>query len=113
VGANIDVGKDGGTDQKWWGVAGYLHVTPNAWFALTPRFEYLDDSDKFMSGASQNLKEGAVTLEFKHKDGVVMRAEYRRDFSDQEFFAKDDGASSKGQDTVTFGFIYAFSSKAQ
>ncbi len=111
VGANIDVGKEGATDQKWWGVAGYLHVQANDWFAVTPRFEYLDDSDAFMSLTSQKLKEGTITLEFKHKDGVLMRAEYRHDFSDQPFFLKDTGETSKNQDSLTIGLVYAFSSK--
>ena len=52
-----------------------------------------------------------VTLEFKHKDGVIMRLEYRGDFSDTPFYLKKATESVKSQNTLTAGFIYAFSSK--
>ena len=60
---------------------------------------------------AQKVKEGTVTAELKHKDGVTMRIEYRRDFSDKRFFLKDASDFIKNQDTFTVGFFYAFSSK--
>ena len=108
---NFDYGKDGATNQTWWGGAGYLRYQVNDVVAITPRFEYLNDKDGFMTGTSQKPMEGTVTFEFKHKDGVVLRAEYRHDFSDVAFFTKDTGATSKSQDTVTVGLLYAFSTK--
>jgi len=111
VGANFDFGHEGASDQSWSGIAAYVHFNPRPWAAITPRYEYLDDNDGFMSGTSQKLQEFTITFEGKHKDGVIFRFEYRHDFSDEEFFAKDDGDFSKGQDTVTFGLIYAFSTK--
>jgi hypothetical protein len=108
---NFDYGKDSATSQTWWGGAAYLRYQVNDVVAITPRFEYLNDKDGFMTGVSQKPMEGTVTLEFKDKSGVTLRAEYRHDMSDQSFFTKDTGATSKSQDTVTAGLIYAFSTK--
>ena len=85
----------------------------NPWFALSPRFEYFNDEDGFSTGTVQKLKEATLTAEFKHKDGLLMRLEYRGDFSDGEFFSKRLGESVKSQNTFTVGVIYAFSTKAQ
>src|SRR2546426_6714015 len=60
--ANYDYGKDriAGVPVRWQGVAGYARWQATPSWALTPRFEWLDDGDGFMSGTSQTLKE--VTL---------------------------------------------------
>ena len=50
-------------------------------------------------------------MEFKHNDGVLLRAEYRRDMSDRPFFLKDVSSLVKHQDTLTVGIVYAFSSR--
>jgi len=97
----------------WQGVAFNLKYQGNDWFALTPRVEYYKDADGFTTGAAQKLKEATVTAEFKHKDGFIMRLEYRGDFSDAPYFPKNATETAKKQNTVTFGFIYAFSTKAQ
>jgi len=110
--ANFDYGHDNSSHQTWSGVAAYLRYQPNDWFALTPRYEYLNDKDSFMTGIVQKPQEFTATFEFKHKDGVIARAEYRADFSNQSFFVKDSGATSKSQSTFTIGMIYAFSTKA-
>jgi hypothetical protein len=111
---NYDYGQDhlSGAKVKWQGVAGYLKYQANDWFALSPRVEYFDDPEGFTTGIAQKAKEGTVTAEFKHKDGVVMRLEYRHDWSDITYFVKNAGVSSK-QDTFTIGVIYAFTTKAQ
>jgi hypothetical protein len=71
----------------------------------------LDDKDGFMSGVSQKLKEFTLTAEVKHTQGLIMRVEYRRDWSDMDFFINGDGVRGN-QNTFSVGFIYAFSSKA-
>ena len=113
--ANYDYAQDklGSTTSTWQGIAGYLRYQPMDWFALTPRVEYFDDKDAFATGVAQKVKEATVTFEFKHKDGVMMRLEYRHDMSDTPFFIKNTNtALEKKQDTLTFGFVYAFSTKA-
>jgi hypothetical protein len=106
---NYDYGHDAGSNQTWQGVGLYAKAQPNAYFALIPRIEFLDDKDGFMSGASQKLKEFTLTAEVKHSQGLIMRIEYRRDWSDENFFFKDGPVSN--QNTFTVGFVYAFSSK--
>ena len=115
---NVDMGKDNAVDSisgekgaTWHGLGAYLKYTPNSWFALVPRYEHLQDKDKFMTGVAQNVQEFTLTFEFKHKDGVMMRVEYRGDYSDTPFFIKNAGESTKNQNAIILGWVYAFSSK--
>ena len=107
---NVDFGKDG--SNKWWGVAGYLKYQATDIVAVVPRVEYYDDKDAFSTGTVQKLKEATVTLEIKPAGGFIWRIEYRGDFSDQSVFTSDTGASKKNQQSISFGFLYSFSSKS-
>jgi hypothetical protein len=107
---NVDFGKDG--DSKWWGVAGYLKYQATDMVAVVPRVEYYDDKDAFSTGIVQKLKEATVTLEIKPTGGFMWRIEYRGDFSDQAVFTSDTGAAKKNQQSISFGFLYSFSSKS-
>jgi hypothetical protein len=111
---NYDYGRDqeSGATVTWQGVAGYVRYQPKPWFALSPRAEYYNDVVGFTSGMAQKIKEITVTAELKRKDGVMMRIEYRRDFSDIPFFLKNDRQQVANQQTLTVGVIYAFSTKA-
>ncbi len=60
---------------------------------------------------AQNLQDFTLTLDFKHKDGFLTRLEYRGDMSNGEAFTKDSVGPSKNQNSLTLGWIYAFSSK--
>jgi len=77
---------------------------------LAPRFEIYDDADGFMTGRAQTLKEFTMTAELKHSQGLIFRAEYRRDWSDVNYFVKK-GRSENNQNTFTIVFVYGFSSK--
>lgn len=110
--ANYDYGHDAvGDGIAWQGVGGYLKYQPNSWFALIPRYEFLKDDDAFMTGVSQDVQEFTLTAEFKHKDGVMMRVEYRGDFADTPYFLKDVSETKKNQNVFTVGWVYAFNSK--
>src|SRR3954468_736328 len=110
---NYDYGSDTISDAgvNWQGIAAYAKLQPNAWFALVPRIEFLKDDDGFMTGTSQNLNEFTLTAEFKHKDGVLMRVEYRNDHADTDYFIKEADQKVKNQSVFTIGWVYAFSSK--
>ena len=110
---NYDYGRDkeSGATVRWQGVAGYGKFQANDWFALAPRWEYYDDEHGFTTSAAQKIKEFTITGEFKHKDGVIARLEYRHDYSDIPFFLKNANLPSDHQDTFTVGLIYAFSTK--
>ena len=113
AGLNYVYAKDAvaGADVNWQGLALYFKGQITPVFALSPRFEVFDDKDGFASGAAQNLKEFTMTAEVKHPQGLIFRAEYRRDWSDIAFFSKA-GASKKDQNTFTVAFIVPFSSKS-
>lgn len=113
VTVNYDHGQDTvtGSGITWQGVGGYLKYQPNSWFALVPRYEFLKDDDGFMTAVSQDVQEFTLTAEFKHKDGVMMRIEYRGDFADTAYFVKDVSEKKKNQNVFTIGWVYAFSSK--
>lgn len=100
-----------GEGVNWQGIALYLRGQMTDKFALSPRFEIFDDQDGMASGTPQTLKEFTMTAEVKHSKGLIFRAEYRRDWSDEDVFIKNDEAVSS-QNTFTFAFIYSFSSKA-
>jgi hypothetical protein len=110
---NYDYGRDtiAGSSVTWQGVAGYLRYQPKQWFAITPRAEYYDDPNGTTTGVTQKVKEATLTVEFKHKDGMLLRAEYRHDMSDTPFFLKNVSSLVKHQDTLTVGIVYAFSSR--
>lgn len=109
---NYDYGHDtvAGADAVWQGVAIYAkaQATPN--FALIPRYEYYDDADGFTTGTAQAVQEFTLTAEVKHSQGLITRLEYRRDWSDTDFFKKGR-ALRDNQNTFSVGFVYAFSSK--
>lgn len=110
---NYDYGQDkeSGATVKWQGVAGYLRYQPIEWLAFSPRAEYYNDREGFTSGMAQKIKEVTVTTQLKHKDGLDMRIEYRRDFSDIPFFVKNT-RNSTHQNTFTIGLLYVLSTKA-
>jgi len=79
-------------------------------FAVIPRWEYYNGEDGFTTGAAQNVQEFRLTAEVKHSQGLIMRVEYRRDWSDIDFFTKNRRPRD-GQHTFSVGFVYAFSTR--
>ena len=80
--------------------------------ALGMRYEGLDDEGLF-GGIDQVLHEATVTGEYKLADGFLVRAEYRRDWSNQRFFPGRLGASDlRGhQNTALIGGVWWFGNK--
>ena len=112
AGLNYIYSKDsmGKTDINWQAVALYFRQQVTDVFAFAPRFEWFDDPDGFASGAAQTLREITLTGELKSATGLIFRMEYRRDWSNENFFVKN-GKAVDNQNTFTLGFVYAFSSK--
>jgi hypothetical protein len=94
----------------WQGVAVSARgqVTPNA--ALIARYEYFYDQG-YSTGTKQHLNEFTGTYEYKWPVGLLMRAEYRRDWSDQKFFQKGNTGAVTAQSTATIGLIAFFGPK--
>src|SRR5262249_54049914 len=75
-------------------------------------FEYLSDRGGLFSGTTQALKETTVTLEQKIVDGLLIRQEWRRDFSNQPYFLTDTlGILKREQNTATMGVVWWFGPK--
>jgi hypothetical protein len=105
--------------QHWQGIAvsGRGQVTPNA--ALVVRYEYFYDqgtqtlyvNPKTNLIAPQTLDEITATYEYKWVEGLLMRVEYRRDWSDKAYFQKGTYETNTSQDTATVGLIAFFGPK--
>ena len=110
---NFDYGHDevtgGGVD--WSGVAVGVKYQATSTWAFSPRYEFFTDSDGFATGLDQTVQEITLTGEYKAPAGLLARIEFRTDFSDEEYFTKDDGDFTKTQPTLTFSLVYAFSNK--
>ncbi|HKE20922.1 MAG TPA: outer membrane beta-barrel protein [Bryobacteraceae bacterium] len=91
------------------GGAAYARYQLNDKFALATRAEYLNDHGGLFSGVTQVLKENTVTFDYLLASGLLMRAEWRRDFSNHPFFLTDvTGLLKKEQNTATLGLVWWF-----
>jgi hypothetical protein len=105
---NYDYGMDrvGNQHVKWQGIASYARLGIGLWYKFAPRFEYFKDMQGFATGTTQNLYELTLTNEFALHSNLMLRAEYRRDWSNRAVFEKRDEPARKFQNTVLFGLIY-------
>ena len=94
-----------GSDAKWYGIAGYAKYDFSDLFSATVRGEYFDDSDGVRTGTAQKAKEITLTPEFRIAKNLIVRPEYRHDWSDKESF---DSGSKKNQDTLAVGVMYTW-----
>jgi hypothetical protein len=91
------------------GGAAYARYQFTPKFALAGRAEYLSDRGGLFSGVTQALKETTITAEYKLAEGLLMRGEWRRDFSNRRFFLTDaPGILKKDQNTATLGLVWWF-----
>ena len=89
------------------GGAGYLQYQFTPKIALATRAEYLSDHEGLFSGLSQALKENTVTFDYKVANGLLMRYEWRYDYSNQPVFLSDvQGVRKKNQTTATLGLVW-------
>jgi hypothetical protein len=94
------------------GGAGYARYQLTPKFALAGRGEYLSDRGGLFSGVSQALKEVTATTEYKLVEGLLVRSEWRRDFSNHPFFLTAiAGKLKQEQNTATLGLIWWFGGK--
>ncbi|HZR22478.1 MAG TPA: outer membrane beta-barrel protein [Vicinamibacterales bacterium] len=81
--------------------------------AIAGRAEYLSDHGGLFTGVSQAIKETTVTYDYRPvTDGFLIRAEWRRDFSDTPFFLTDTvGTLKTDQQTATLGVVWWWGTK--
>jgi hypothetical protein len=96
-------------DAKWYGIAGYARYDFNDLFSATVRGEYFNDSDGVRTGTAQKAKEVTFTPEFRVVKNLIVRPEYRHDWSDQNVFDSHSGTlNKKSQDTIALGVMYTW-----
>jgi Putative beta-barrel porin-2, OmpL-like. bbp2 len=97
--------------NHWQGFAGAAHVAPTGAQSFSGRFEYFTDPQGFETGTAQHLYEYTLTYEYKWAAGLLSRIEYRRDWSNVDFFHKNDTDLVKAQSTLTASFVAFFGPK--
>ncbi len=95
---------DGG-EAKWYGVAGIAKYDFNDRYSLALRAEYFKDRDGFRTGTAQALKEITITPEIRLAENLLLRPEYRHDWSDKRVFVS---GRRKSQDTIALGMMYTW-----
>lgn len=96
------------------GGALYLRYQAGRGNALAARAEYLSDRGGLFSGATQAIKEATLTWDHKVADGLLLRTEWRRDFSNRPFFLTGElGILSQRQNTATMGVIWWWGSREE
>ena len=97
--------------NHWQGIAVAAHEQMTGTQALAGRFEYFNDPQGYQTSTAQELKEFTGTYEYKWAEGLLTRIEYRRDWSNKNFFHKGDANFVDAQSTVTAGFVAFFGPK--
>jgi hypothetical protein len=95
------------------GGAAYLHYQLTPKFAIGTRAEYLSDRGGLFSGITQALKENTVTFDYSISDGLMMRYEWQRDYSNRpSFLTATQGEMAAQQQTATVGLIWWWGRKS-
>jgi hypothetical protein len=98
-----------GKNSEWYGVAGYVKYDFTDWFSASIRAEYFDDKDGVRTGLAQKLKEITLTPEFRIVKNLLLRPEYRHDWSDKNGFDTEHHTfNTKNQDTVAVGVMFTW-----
>lgn len=98
--------------QRVAGGAAWVRYRFNPRFALGSRFAVLNDRAGLFSGQRQTLKDATVTAAFDLAPGFQMKWEYRRDFSNRNYFETAlPGALKKEQNTALVGLMWWFGGK--
>ena len=102
-----------GTSAMSWGLGGYLRFHVNDQVRLAERYEFMNDREARSTGLEQMLMENTITLEFQpvaDDARFLTRLEFRRDWSDADFFSCSGCGEglSKSQNTFTIGMSWVF-----
>lgn len=118
--------ENGGPTATWQAAGFSSKFSLNKHHAFAVRYEWFDDGAGFPTGYGQQLtlQEFTGTYLYRWTQGLEMRVEYRRDFSNRPFFERGNEGQPlnpgigtytpgpwKHQDTFTIGFIAFFGGK--
>ena len=108
---NAVYGRDvpAGVTTVWKGVAMYARYAFTELSALSARSEVFSDPRGFMTGTPQILHEATLTYEHRFFPSLILRGEYRYDWSTAAPFDGDTGPHARrNQATVATGAIVVF-----
>lgn len=109
---NADYGNEkridpNGKDADWKGISAILKYDFNDKYGIALRGEYFKDTDGVRTGISQEVKEFTITPEIRLTHGLIIRPEYRHDWSTTKAFNLINGIpTGKSQDTIAISFMY-------
>jgi hypothetical protein len=113
--ANVDYAHEdsdplnGGKNSEWYGAAVYAKYDFTDFFGASVRGEYFDDKNGVRTGIAQKLKEITLSGEFRIAKSLLIRPEYRHDWSDQKGFDSHKIMfDKKSQDTIALGVMYTW-----
>jgi hypothetical protein len=87
----------------WSGLAGIAKYEISDKFSVAVRAESFRDPEMFRTTTARHVKEVTFTPEIKLAGGLILRPEYRHDWSDDKVF---DNSTKKSQDTIALGAMY-------
>ena len=101
-----------GSLEHWQGIAGAAHVQATSKLTATVRAEYFSDPNGFSTGLVQKLNEVTLTGDYLFYPGILVRAEYRHDHSNESYFLKNNNPTLvDGQSTFELSLIAFFGPK--
>jgi Putative beta-barrel porin-2, OmpL-like. bbp2 len=102
-------------DSHAYGGAVYARQQLTRRNAVAGRAEYVRDHGGLFTGVTQSLKETTLTYDYRPiSDGFLIRAEWRRDFSNTPFFLTSTvDALDTDQQTATLGVVWWWGTKRQ
>ena len=78
-------------------------------FGIAVRGEYFNDADGVRTGVDQKVKEITITPEFRVAKNLIIRPEYRHDWSNKKVFdSRHTNGTKKSQDTIALGVMYTW-----
>jgi hypothetical protein len=115
-GINADYGMEEGVllasgrkDVAWRGAAAYLRAGLSPRFTLCGRYEVFQDLDGARTGTEQRLEEVTITPELRITSSLLLRADFRYDFSNHPVFQTKSGSEGKKeQPTITMNANFTF-----
>ena len=100
---------NGGKNSRWYGIAGYAKYDFTDWLSASIRAEYFGDTNGVRTGIAQSLKGITFTPEFRILKNLLVRPEYRHDWSNKDAFdSKNTTFSKKSQDTIALSVMYSW-----
>jgi hypothetical protein len=111
---NFDYGVEknpGDRSYKFYGYSLAMRALGGENFAFSPRYDWYKDRDGFITGGTpRTMQEFTLTGDYRLKEGLLTRLEYRRDWSNLPFYDRgNEVGNSKSMNTVLVGFVVYFS----